>query len=438
MNKPAVLKIAGSALVLGATLVGCNPAAKRVANASDAVHVASSDAIGAATKAEKALKARNFAVAIANAEAAVSASPRDASYRLLLGQSYLAGGRFLSAEAALTDALTLDPENSRAALSLVLTQIALGQPGIARETLSAKAHLIAAADQGLALALAGDPHGAIDMLLPAAREEGATAKTRQNLALSYALAGEWGEARAVAAQDVPAEQLDQRLMQWAAMASPRNSWDQVAALLGVKPVLDSGQPQRLALRDAPAAEPQQALAAVDAPEQAFAPTEQELAAAEPQPAPVAEVEAEAQPVSAPAVTALAALKAVVFGPRQEVVQPIPAKAREHAAKQAFAARSTTGKFVVQLGAYSSPARAEAAWKGAVSRYKALAGYAPRGETFRSVHRVAVAGFATHAEAARVCGTLKAKGGACFVRANTGAQQAQWALRLSGNVRLAAR
>ena len=43
---------------------------------------------------------------------------------------------------------------------------------------------------------------------------------RQNLAYAYALAGNWRAARVMAAEDVPADQLDARLAQWAASAAP--------------------------------------------------------------------------------------------------------------------------------------------------------------------------------------------------------------------------
>ena len=58
---------------------------------------------------------------------------------------------------------------------------------------------------GLALALAGRAAEAIAVLEAAAREQGADATVRQNLALAHALAGDWTEARTIAAQDVPAE-----------------------------------------------------------------------------------------------------------------------------------------------------------------------------------------------------------------------------------------
>lgn len=456
MNKPALMKLAASSLVLGATLVGCNPSAKQIGIASASTK-AVRGADSAAAKAEKALKGGDHATAIAQAERAVAASPRDPAYRMLLGQAYLAGGRFVSAEAAFHDTLTLDPANGRAALNLALVQIGLGRPDIARNTLARTGELIGDTDRGLALALAGDTAGAIDTLTPAARAEGAGAQVRQNLALAYALAGQWAEARTIAAQDVPGDQLDQRLAGWAAFASPRNSWDQVAALLGVKFVLDRGQPEALALApDAGPVAPQQALAQAETPEQMFAPTEAEagddssapveVAAAEPAPAAAAASEpVETAQASAPAAV-LAAIQQVVFGPREEVVQPIPAsliRAANAPAKQRVAVRAAgQGKFVVQLGSFSNAARAEAAWKRAVGRYGSLAAYAPSGEAFRAgagtVHRMGVSGFASRAEANQVCASVRASGGECFVRAATSQPQAQWAQRAAANTRLAAR
>ena len=72
-------------------------------------------------------------------------------------------------------------------------------PEGALNTLQAADDAISAGDKGLALALAGDADGGIALLQSAARAEGATSRTRQNLALAYAIAGKWREARAIAA-----------------------------------------------------------------------------------------------------------------------------------------------------------------------------------------------------------------------------------------------
>ena len=133
-------------------------------------------------------------------------------------------------------------------LKLALVQIAQGKHGEALALLEAARGALDAADHGLALALAGQPNEAIAMLEPAARQAGADSRVRQNLALAYAFAGDWTAARTIASQDVPADQLDARIQQWMVLAKPAKASDQVAALIGVTPAVDPGQPVRLALK----------------------------------------------------------------------------------------------------------------------------------------------------------------------------------------------
>ena len=198
-----------------------------------------------------------------SAEAAVGLRPQVASYRMLLGQSYLKAGRFGSAREAFADAMTLEPGNGKAALNLALAEIATGDWAGARKTLDAHTDIIAVSDRGLAMALAGDPAGAVDVLIAATRSPEADAKTRQNLALSLALAGRWRDARSVVAVDVAPGEVDKRILQWAAFARPTSASDQVAALLGVTPVQDPGQPVALAL-NAPVAPAVAVAKAIDA------------------------------------------------------------------------------------------------------------------------------------------------------------------------------
>ena len=62
----------------------------------------------------------------------------------------------------------------------------------------------------------------------------------------------------------------------------------------------------------------------------------------------------------------------------------------------------------------------------------LGQYQPLTTTFqhqgRTLHRVSVAGFAGQADAQRLCATIKASGGACFVRASAGDAAVRWAAR----------
>jgi Flp pilus assembly protein TadD len=226
--------------------------------------------IGLATKAQAALAQQDYATAVSLAEQAVENTPNDAGFRALLGNCYFASGRFASAEQAYRDSLSLLPGQAALVLKLALVEIAQGKSGEAMAVLDGARGTLDPADYGLAVALAGQPDAAVDILNQAARTTDADGRVRQNLALAYALSGDWTMARTIAAQDVPPEQLDVRIQQWMKMATPTRPSDQVAALTGVTPRADPGQPQRLALNSVPA-HPERYAAVVAPAPQATAP-----------------------------------------------------------------------------------------------------------------------------------------------------------------------
>jgi Flp pilus assembly protein TadD len=461
MRHHILLKVAASVAILGAGTMGFAGGGAMFAATAAVSPKATSQAARFADKAQSALQKRDAMKAVVHAERAVELAPRDARYRALLGQAYMTAGRFLAAETSFKDAIALDPAQTRAGLNLALSQIALGKWDAARAMLAGLQGQVREADRGLALALAGDPDGAVGVLETAARAEGADAKTRQNLALAYALSGNWEKARATAAQDLAPRDVFVRMTEWARFAKPQSAWDQVASLLGVTPVEDAGQPVALAL--APLAEPQPtALAAVEAPVVApepvveaapvapvevVAPVVAETPApveiAEPaivEPAPVAEV----QP--APVVPAMVAAPA----PVQSFVRPVAVKAEVApvtppliAAPKPKLIRASApkpagnGRFVVQLGAYSTAQRVSVAWDRAVGRHARLASYTPSSMTFSHaggvVHRLAITGFSTRAEAVSLCESLKAAGRQCFVRVNAGERPVQWVRRKTGTL-----
>jgi Flp pilus assembly protein TadD len=421
-----------SALVLGGPMVGCTANGGGVASASDrAGAVAEKNAARDAGRAQSALADKNGAAAIGFAESAVSLMPQSAEYRQLLAQSYMQGGRFRSAAQTYGEVLSLSPGNGKAALNLALAQVATGDWQAARATLGTYRAVIPAGDRGLALSLAGDTAGGIAVLTELARSTDGNAKIRQNLALSYALAGNWPAARVVATADMAPADVDARLAQWAAFAQPATSSDQVAGLLGVRAVEDQGQPVALALNAAPVPR--------DADPQA-------LAAAEPAAAAVVEA-----PVAVAAAETPSPFAKVSFGPRQEVVQALPAVLLRPtgATKVALGQRSATlayevrkptaGNWYVQLGAFETAGVAKDAWGRATRRFASFAGHAPNGVNFRAkgedFYRLSVGGF-SRSEAVSICRQYRAKGGACFVRVGAGDQMAQW-VRKSG-VQLASR
>ncbi|MET0246149.1 MAG: tetratricopeptide repeat protein [Sphingomonas sp.] len=433
MKRRTLVPIGLSILVLSGAVVGAGfPGMIATAASSENPKKAAAEAASA----RKAIARRNAQDAVAHAETAVANAPQNAEYRAMLGQAYLLAGRFASARTALGDALSLDSSDGRVALNYALAQIAQGDWSGARSTLDRHHASIPVSDRGLAYALAGDPVKAVELLVPAVRAADATSKTRQNYALALALAGRWQDAKNVAAMDVPADQLDARIMQWASFSRPANAYDQVASLLGVRAVEDEGQPAQLAL----ALQSGTAVAKAADPIDQYMPGAPENAAAM-----VADSGPAPTPASSGPITAqLAGTGSVVFGPRAEVVQAIPAgtRAPDLAPRRAVAARTAVaaaavpapvvaarGDWVVQLGAFDNAGVARDAWKRTSTRVPALARYTPKGMSFSksgtTLYRLSVGGFA-RADAVSLCTTVRSRGGACFVRAQSGDQVASWA------------
>jgi Flp pilus assembly protein TadD len=477
MNRTA-FRIAASSAILALTMVSTTTqsvAMRRIGPAVEADSRTDRQAARLHEQARRAIHDGQLTQAQSAMEEAVALSPRDAGYRLLLADIYLKNGRFESARDTFADVLELDPSNVRAGLSLALTQIGLGRPQAALAQLDLLEGRAAPVDLGLAYALAGMPERGIEILEPAARGFGVTPRLRQNLALSYALAGDWQRARTIAAQDVSPGDLPARLQQWAAMARPEAGAARVASLLGVTPVQDPGQPVRLALADpAPAfaeAEPAPVPIFADAPAPVVAYGEAPAAPAVPNfdvrdsdwgvasapealpSAPVSFAEAAPPPADAPSyylppepAAPEPADEAEIryAAAAQTLTRPSPTLVRASAALPAAPAfrraappraqvASGNSPFVVQLGAFSNEANAERAWVEAERRF-GLGDRQPLTTTFdhqgRTLHRVSIAGFAGRTDAARLCGQIRASGGACFVRANAGDASVRWAARYS--------
>jgi len=241
-TKARVLRLALTTALTSATLAGC------------AGHVAptaavSSEAARAALAKGKGDKAVSFA------EAAVLATPRDGATRALLGAAYLEAGRFDSAATAFGDAIALGDATPATVLKLALSLSASGRFAEAQTLLDAHRSALEPADYGLAITLAGSPQQGIEVLSDALRYGEDGPKVRQNLAYAFALKGDWRSARLLAAQDLPADKLNERLGEWAQMSMPQMQVQRVAALLGVKANADGGQPAQLALANFPPRHP---------------------------------------------------------------------------------------------------------------------------------------------------------------------------------------
>jgi Flp pilus assembly protein TadD len=438
MMSNVAVKFAASSLVLGLTMVSCKPAGEMSRPAALSSHAVKADQQAAKryAEAEDALRQRDFAKALTLTEQAVELAPRDVGYRMLLADLYVRNGRFQSAETTFNDVLTLNPGNIRAGLNLALAQIANGKPFAAVARLDRMADSVPASDLGLAYALAGRTDRSVAILETAARAPEADARTRQNLALAYALAGNWGKARATAAQDISPAELDARMEQWAAMARPQGGPTQVASVLGVTPVADSGQPVQLALAPTPAD-----VRVAEAPAaEAAGEDRAEIALADPAPGVAGAVE-DSQPLYAEAVRTLfkpAAPVILASAPIADAPIPSYAPARKTpriAGRTEQTVKGVQGSFVVQLGAYSTPSGVEKAWAEANKRYPLAAERMPVSTTVSipgkgTFHRLSVSGFETQGEATHLCGVIRAKGGACFVRAVAGDTPVRWASRSS--------
>jgi Flp pilus assembly protein TadD len=438
--------------------------------------------VGLATRALAALNSNDVPTAISFAEKAVEKTPNDAGFRGLLGNAYFAGGRFWSAEQAYKDALSLYSEQPQVVLKLALVEIALGKNNEAVRILEAAQGALDPADYGLAMALAGRTDDALAILKTAARAQGADSRVRQNLALTLALSGDWTNARTVAAQDIPAGQVEARVQQWMQLAKPGKASDQVAALVGVTPAArDQGQPVRLALvkgdtrlaeaaaarvavaepapvkvAQVPAPQLQQLLpvavaqAAQPVPIPALAPQPQfaeapmappppppadpQRVAAKPEPVvPVVEAKAEAvAPITMALIAAAAPEAPSAFAAFMPKAAPAPKRVKARTAAPRLAFRRGNSNNVVQLGAYRSPQAVSAAWTGLSRRYPALRAYLPLRAKFDSgkgvFWRLSIQGFDTRNEAVSRCQLLKSRGGKCFVRNFAGDAPVQYASR----------
>ncbi len=384
-------------------------------------------AYGWAKKAEKALAKGKSERALTFAELAVEADMQNRDYRALLARIYMSQGRFVAAERTLMDVMELGQVDPRTVISLSLARIAQGNVDSAISLVEANRSILPVSDYALTLALAGRSGDAVAILTDAIRTDNATARTRQNLALAFALDGRWRDARVMAEQDMAQTQVNERITEWAQYARPQAYTARVAGLLKVQPNLaDSGQPVRLALNSVAPVGLAQADIAPAPVEAAPVVAEVELAAIGA--APVADSAGFAA-VETEVKVAEAAPVAPVFEAPLIKASVVPAKTAIAPVKLALAdvprARplASGGTHVVQLGAFDNAAVANDAWAKLSRRYGMLAGHQPTKTTVtvngRKFVRLSATGFGNAGSANATCSQIKSKGGACFVRNTSG-------------------
>jgi Flp pilus assembly protein TadD len=414
-----------STLLMAGTMVGCTGQAFRPRSSVAVVK----DTDGA--KAEKALAARDFAAALKAAEAAVAANPDNARYRQILGRAYAANGRFASAETALSDAMTLGNGDARTIVTLALVQVALGKPDAARSLLVAHTDTVPAADYGLAIAMAGDPQEGVRLLSQAIHDPSATARTRQNLAYAYALAGRWKDARVMAGEDLAPLEAMQRITQWAMIAEPSMAPQRVAAFMGVTPdARDAGLPVALAL--APKAVDAAPVALAEA-----APAEAPSAAWA-DAAPVEETAVEPALMADAATVETAPVPAPMIRAERKLVRSIIGAPIATVQQTAYIrpVKKASSNWVVQVGAYDNAAIAREKWRQMATISSTIAAFPVLTSTAtvngRAFHRLALSGLGNRADAMALCKTIRSQRGQCFVREKTpNAMPQRWAVATRG-------
>ncbi len=466
------------------------PQAALMADDGAAPQVNPARAARQAERASEALERGRHDRAVRFAEEAVAMAPDDAEYRVLLGQTYLANGRFASAEASFDAARQLGSTHSRVIVGHILSLIATGRNQQALDLIDANAANLPASDFGLALALAGQAERGALVLTDVVRAGDSTARDRQNLALAYALAGRWLEARLIGGQDIGPARIGERMQQWAAMAQAGDPRQRIAGLIGATISSDPGMPVRLALRGGA---PQMAMVTPEdpAPLAMFAPappvTGAELVAellddarAESLSAPVptmVAMQTPIVPVDVPASTTSPQGREVdgivyvsnpIIQPLRGVVamiaplaEPTPAAARpatravrtagrvslpasaapaapapaSAAARTAAAAPSgpvRTSGWAVQLGAFESVGVAQNGWTSQTRRFAQLGGHDGVSVSAtvggRTVYRLVATGFDSRAAAAATCTAMRGQGSDCFVRQVAPTEPVRWASR----------
>jgi D-alanyl-D-alanine carboxypeptidase len=479
MNSNFMIKLALTSAFVAVPTIGCTSLGISSTMEVKSSKVAAQNAHRLALKAEKALTKGKLDAAQTFGEAAVEADFQNIEYRAQLAQIYMANGRFASAERTWMDVMELGQVDPRTVISLALSRIALGKVDSAIALVEANRSLVPASDYGLTLALAGQSGRAVEVLSEAIRADNATARTRQNLALAYALDGRWNDARVMATQDMNQDRVNERIAEWAQYARPGAYQTRIAGLLKVEPQSDSGQPVRLALANfgsnlaqndaelpsAPQASVAQSglLSAIGpAPEakgngfaaaremetmvaQASAPQSllpeslaapQKMAENSPSNSNIRMVsipvlgkiyDSERAPLikaaSGPAKQAgTASRQSAMDAPRSK--SPVKLALADVAPKPS-ASSSKSGTYLVQLGAFSSVSSAKQAWEKYSNRYSVLSGFSSASSTVvvngKSFVRLAAMGFGSKQSAVSACQSIKAAGGDCIVRDVSGSQ-----------------
>ncbi len=458
MNTNFIMKLAITTAVVVVPSIGCTSIGISSTMKVTSEQASAKKAAVWAHKAQEAKAKGKMDKALMFSELAVEGDMNNREYRAQLAQMYMSQGRFQSAERTWMDVMDLGQVDPRTVISLSLSRIAQGKVESAVALVEANQSIIPASDYALTLALAGQSSRAVEILSDSIRNDNASSRTRQNLALAYALEGRWREARVMASQDMPQNRVNDRIAEWAQYARPGAYQMRVAGLLKVTPQDDLGQPVRLAL----AGSQGQLASNSAAQEPMVVPASSQLAAVGPAPAADSTGFAAANELSPEVYADALAVQVAMAAPQATPasnVQPIGVmsngikmvsipvlgdysisdapliKAAKGPSKLAMQTRAPAklaladvqpkasklagGSHLVQLGAYGSAASAKSAWDKLTNQHAFLSGFTSASSTVKvngkTYVRLAAAGFDSAQSANNICSKIKLAGGSCIVR-----------------------
>jgi D-alanyl-D-alanine carboxypeptidase len=454
MNANFIMKLAMTTAVVVVPSIGCTSIGISNTMKVAPEQASAKKAAAWASKAEQAKASGKMDKALMFSELAVESDMDNLHYRAQLAEIYMSQGRFQSAERTWMDVMELGQVDPRSVISLSLSRIAQGKVESAIAVVEANRSLIPASDYALTLALAGQSGRAVEILTDAIRSDNASSRTRQNLALAYALEGRWREARVMASQDMPQDRVNDRIAEWAQYARPGAYQMRVAGLLKVTPKADYGQPVRLALAstqnqmadasvspvsELPISAPSSQLAAIgpapvsdssgfeatnDVASEAAKPAVQIAMAT-----PVSNVQSLGTlsngikmvsiPVLADYGRSEAPLIKAAKGPSKLALKsgkPVKLALADVVPK---AGKAAGGTHLVQLGAYNSASNAKSAWDMLTNKHAFLTGFSSASSTVKvngkTFVRLAATGFDSAQSANNLCNKIKMAGGSCIVR-----------------------
>ncbi|WIY53327.1 tetratricopeptide repeat protein [Devosia sp. YIM 151766] len=168
--------------------------------------------------------------AIAALEQAMLAHPGDMAISIAYAKALTAAGRFEQSLTVIGNVISPDAPDWNALLVQGATLDQMGRHDDARK-IYGQAAVIAPGEAsietnlGLSYAMTNDLTRAEQHLRRAVQMRGASAQTRQNLALVVGLQGRFSEARALYAAELPPEQVEANMAYIRALLTQHNRWD---------------------------------------------------------------------------------------------------------------------------------------------------------------------------------------------------------------------